>query len=370
MDDLLSQDEIDALLHGVSSGDVETEDDEENSDGISSFDFASQDRIVRGRMPTLEMINERFARYFRISLFNKLRRNAEISVNGVQMMKFAEYVHSLYVPTSLNMVRMHPLRGTGLFVFDPKLVYIIVDNYFGGDGRFHAKIEGREFTPTELKIVHNILEMAFHDLKEAWAPVMNVDFEFNSSEVNPHFANIVSPSEVVVVSSFQVELDGGGGEFHITLPYLMLEPIRDLLDAGVLSDHVEMDERWTIALREEIMEAPLELSANLCEVTLSLRQVMALEEGDIIPIDLPEQVTLRAAEVPVFRCKFGISNGKKALKILEPVTQPQLAASLAELEAQQQAGGEGAGQQTSDENEDAAAAAQQAPAAQDGSSGT
>jgi len=202
VDDLLSQDEIDALLHGVSNGDVETEGEEAEEEGIAPFDFASQDRIVRGRMPTLEMINERFARYFRISLFNKLRRNAEISVNGVQMMKFAEYVHSLYVPTSLNMVRMHPLRGTGLFVFDPKLVYIIVDNYFGGEGRFHTKIEGREFTPTELRIVHNILEIAFHDMKEAWAPVMEVDFEFNSSEVNPHFANIVSPSEVVVVSSF------------------------------------------------------------------------------------------------------------------------------------------------------------------------
>ncbi len=341
MDDLLSQDEIDALLHGVSNGDVETEGEEAEKEGIAPFDFASQDRIVRGRMPTLEMINERFARYFRISLFNKLRRNAEISVNGVQMMKFAEYVHSLYVPTSLNMVRMHPLRGTGLFVFDPKLVYIVVDNYFGGEGRFHTKIEGREFTPTELRIVHNVLEMAFHDMKEAWAPVMEVDFEFNSSEVNPHFANIVSPSEVVVVSSFQVELDGGGGELHVTLPYLMLEPIRDLLDAGVLSDHVEMDERWTIALREEIMEAPLEISATLCEVVLSLRDLQALEAGDIIPIELPEQVTMRASDVPVFRCRFGVSNGKKALQILEPVTQPQLASSLAELEEQAKAQREG-----------------------------
>ncbi len=339
MDDLLSQDEIDALLHGVSGGEVEAENDEAPQEGIASFDFASQDRIVRGRMPTLEMINERFARYFRISLFNKLRRNAEITANGVQMMKFAEYIHSLFVPTSLNMVRMPPLRGTGLFVFDPKLVYIIVDNYFGGEGRFHTKIEGREFTPTELKIVHNILELAFEDLKEAWAPVMNVNFVFNSSEVNPHFANIVSPSEVVVVNTFQVELDGGGGEFHVTLPYLMLEPIRDLLDAGVLSDHVEMDERWTVALREEIMEAPLELSADLCEVVLSLRELQSLEPGDVIPVELPEQVTLRAAEVPVYRCRFGVSNGKKALKILEPVTQTQLAATLAELEAQER--GEG-----------------------------
>jgi len=321
INDLLSQDEIDALLHGVSGGEVETEGGAEDLDTeVMSYDFASQDRIVRGRMPTLEMINERFARYFRISLFNKLRRTAEISVNGVQMIKFAEYVHSLFVPTSLNMVRIEPLRGTGLFVFDPKLVYILVDNYFGGEGRFHTKIEGREFTPTELKIVQNILYMIFNDLKEAWAPVLKVDFEFNSSEVNPHFANIVSPSEVVVVSSFHIELDGGGGDFHITLPYLMLEPIRELLDAGVLSDHVEMDERWTLALREEIMEAQLEVSATLSETDLSLREVCALQAGDIIPIQMPDCVTMRAADVPVFRCEYGAAKTSKALKIKEPIT--------------------------------------------------
>ncbi|HEB59510.1 MAG TPA: flagellar motor switch protein FliM, partial [Gammaproteobacteria bacterium] len=151
--DLLSQDEIDALLHGVDSGDVETEDDVEKYDGVArNFDFASQDRIVRGRMPTLEMINERFARLFRISLFNMLRRTAELSVGGVQMMKFGEYVHSLFVPTSLNIVRIRPLRGSALCVFDPKLVFIVVDNYFGGDGRYHTKIEGREFTPTERRV--------------------------------------------------------------------------------------------------------------------------------------------------------------------------------------------------------------------------
>ncbi len=321
INDLLSQDEIDALLHGVSNGDVETTEDAEDLDtAVTSYDFASQDRIVRGRMPTLEMINERFARYFRISLFNKLRRTAEIAVNGVQMMKFAEYVHSLFVPTSLNMVKFDPLRGTGLFVFDPKLVYIIVDNYFGGEGRFHTKIEGREFTPTELKIVQNILQTVFEDLKEAWAPVLQVDFEYLSSEVNPHFANIVSPSEVVVVSSFHVELDGGGGDFHITLPYLMLEPIRELLDAGVLSDHVEMDERWTIALREEILEARLEISATLVQAELTLREVRDLQVGDIIPITMPDAIMARAAEVPVFRCSYGTSSGNKALKIIEPIT--------------------------------------------------
>ncbi len=168
VNDLLSQEEIDALLHGVSSGDVETDGDDALTDGQArQYDFTSQDRIVRGRMPTLEMINERFARYFRISLFNLLRRTGEISVGGVQMLKFAEYVHSLFVPTSLNLVRVKPLRGTALFILDPKLVFIIVDNFFGGDGRYPAKIEGREFTPTEQRVIHMILQQSFRDLKQA-----------------------------------------------------------------------------------------------------------------------------------------------------------------------------------------------------------
>jgi len=320
VNDLLSQDEIDALLHGVSGGDVETETDEEIPEGEArGYDFASQDRIVRGRMPTLEMINERFARYFRISLFNMLRRAGEISVSGVQMLKFAEYVHSLFVPTSLNLVRVNPLRGTSLFVLEPKLVFALVDNFFGGGGRFHTKIEGREFTPTELRVINMVLEIAFKDLMQAWKPVMEVGFEYQSSEVNPHFANIVSPTEVVVVNTFRIELDGGGGDLHVTMPYSMVEPIRDLLDAGVQSDRSDRDERWTRAIREEMKEAKIELSTTLLETSLSLREVNELRAGDVIPVDLPELVTLEAESTPVFRGKYGVHNGTRAIKLVEKI---------------------------------------------------
>ncbi|WP_234920018.1 flagellar motor switch protein FliM, partial [Aeromonas veronii] len=235
MSDLLSQDEIDALLHGVD--DVEEEEIGGAGDpGVAQFDFSSQDRIVRGRMPTLELVNERFARHMRISLFNMMRRTAEVSINGVQMLKFGEYVHTLFVPTSLNMVRFRPLKGTALITMEARLVFILVENFFGGDGRYHAKIEGREFTPTERRIIQMLLKLVFEDYKDAWAPVMDVGFEYLDSEVNPAMANIVSPTEVIVVSSFHIELDGGGGDFHVAMPYFMLEPIRELLDAGVQSD--------------------------------------------------------------------------------------------------------------------------------------
>ena len=222
MSDLLSQDEIDALLHGVD--DVEEEElveDSADSGAMSDYDFSSQDRIVRGRMPTLEMVNERFARHMRISLFNMMRRTAEVSINGIQMIKFGEYVHTLFVPTSLNMVRFRPLKGTALITMEARLVFILVDNFFGGDGRYHAKIEGREFTPTERRIIQMLLKLIFEDYKEAWSPVMDVSFEYLDSEVNPSMANIVSPTEVVVISSFHIELDGGGGDFHVALPYSM-----------------------------------------------------------------------------------------------------------------------------------------------------
>jgi len=318
--DLLSQEEIDALLHGVDSGDVETEPDLHARDGVArGFDFTSQDRIVRGRMPTLEMINERFARLLRISLFNLMRRSAEISVSGVKMSKFSEYVHSLFVPTSLNMVKIKPLRGTSLFVVDPKLVFILVDNFFGGDGRYHARIEGREFTPTEQRVIRMTLDQVFADLKKAWSPVMAIDFEYINSEVNPQFANIVSPTEVVVVSSFHVELDGGGGDFHVTMPYSMIEPIREFLDAGLQSDRSEVDERWVRALREEVKVAEVEVSSMLTETTLTLREVMNLKPGDVIPVDLPELVLLRAEGIPVVRGKFGVSDGKNAIKVAERI---------------------------------------------------
>ena len=318
MTDLLSQDEIDALLHGVDDGDVDTEEDEEIDTGEArGYDFNSEDRIVRGRMPTLEMINERFARYLRISMFNMLRRSTEISVGGIQTLKFGEYIHTLFVPTSLNLIKMKPLRGTALLVIEPTLVFILVDNYFGGEGKFHAKIEGREFTPTEQRVIHMFMEICFAGLIKAWEPVLPIDFEFTSREVNPQFANIVSPSEVVVVSSLHVELEGGGGNIHISMPYSMLEPIRELLDAGIQSDKSDTDDRWSSALSNEIKTADVEISSVMANVTLSLRDVMKLKEGDIIPIELKDMVNVYAEEIPVFKAHHGIHNAKYAVKIME-----------------------------------------------------
>ena len=317
MAEILSQDEIDALLDGVDSGDVDTDTAPPAPGEVVAMDLASQDRIVRGRLPTLEMINERFARHFRVSLFNMLRRSPELSVVGVESLKFSEYMHKLYVPTNLNLVRIQPLRGTALIVFEPKLVFAVVDNFFGGDGRFRAKIEGREFTPTEMRVVQLLLNAAFADLTEAWAPILKVQFEYLQSEVNPHLATIVSPTEVVVVSRFRVDLEGGGGDVHVTLPYSMIEPVRDQLNAGVQSDSRDHDDRWGKAMKMQLETAEVSVTGVLARPQITLRELLSLTAGDVIPIGMPRRTELEVEGVASYRGEFGESDGHNAVRIDE-----------------------------------------------------
>ena len=323
---ILDQDEIDALIHGVDSGAVSTEAPAGPGE-VRQYDFQNQMRIVRGRMPTLEMINERFARLFRVSLYNLLRRSPEISVSPVGIKKFSEYVHTLHVPTNLNLVKINPFRGMALIVLDPKLVFAVVDNFFGGTGR-HAKIEGREFTATEQRIIHMMLRSVFANLHEAWAHIAHIEVDYIQSEINPHFANIVSPSEIVVVTSFHVDLDGAGGELHVTMPYGMIEPLREVLDSGMASDRVEKDERWMHTLREEIEDADVELTTLLGRTSITLGELINLKPGDILSCDFAGRVLVMAEDVPMFRGSYGVSRGQQAVKFEEKVRRSSAATDL------------------------------------------
>jgi flagellar motor switch protein FliM len=323
IEDLLSQDEIDALLHGVSADEIETHDPAVADEGEAAlYDFANQERIIRGRMPSLEMVNERYARNFRNSLFKLLRRGIEVTVAGVQMLKYSEYAYSLVVPTSLNVVKIHPLRGNALLVIDPKLVFTVVDNFFGGDGRLQAKIEGRDFAPTELRLIQRMMEMAFADMTQAWKPVMEVELEYISAEVNPQFANVVGPNDVVVVTNFQVEIEGVGGEFHVAIPYTSLEPVRDRLDTVLHNDSGDSDERWTNALRDEIETSAVSLSCRLAHRQLSLRDILELKPGDVIPVDLSQPATICAEGIPVLRGRLGATKGNHSVTVTGQVRFP------------------------------------------------
>jgi flagellar motor switch protein FliM len=317
--EILDQDEIDALLRGVDANEVAVGAGTPVPGEVRNYDIATQVRIVRGRMPTLEMINDRFARLLRIGLFNMVRRTPEIAVEPVHVLKFSEYVHTLHVPASLNLVRLAPLRGTALFVLDSKLVFTLVDNFFGGNGR-HAKIEGRDFTGTEGRIIQIVLRQAFLDLQEAWAPVCPLNVEYLNSEMNPQFANIVSPSEIVVITCFRIELEGGGGELHVTMPYSMIEPIRDLLDSGIQSDRADGNESWSQTLREDVQEVAVDLVPVLGNASMTVGQLLELKPGDVIPCDFDGTVTLLAEGVPFLRGSYGLSRGQQAIKVIDRMT--------------------------------------------------
>ena len=317
--EFLSQDEVDALLRGV-TGESEDNNDNQDPSGIRPYNIATQERIVRGRMPTLEIINERFSRLLRIGLFNFMRRTAEISVSPVRVVKYSEFIRNLVVPTNLNLVQAKPLRGTSLFIFDPNLVFLIIDNMFGGDGRFHTRVEGRDFTPTEQRIIQRMLNVVFEDYEKAWKPVYPIKFEYARSEMNTQFANIATPNEVVVTTTFNIELGTSGGEFHICMPYAMIEPIRDLLYSSLQGDHLEVDKRWIRLLSKQIQNAEVELVANLGREPVTLNQILNMKAGDIISVDIPETIVAEVDNVPVMECNYGIFNGQYALKVSKMLT--------------------------------------------------
>ncbi len=315
--EFLSQDEVDSLLRGVTGETEDTSKDAGPADGVRPYNMATQERIVRGRMPTMEIINERFARLLRIALYNFIHRSAEVSVGPVRVLKFSEFIRNLPVPANLNLVQIKPLRGNSLFIFDPNLVFLVVDSLFGGDGRFHTRVEGREFTQTEHRIIQQMLGVLFEAYGKAWEPVYKVEFEFIRSEVNPQFANIATPNEVVVVTTFEVEFNGVGGSIHICKPYSMIEPIRELLYSTMQGDHVVADKRWLHMLSKQIQAAEIELTAVLGQGKTTVDQVLKMKVGDFIPLDVPDNVVANVSGVPVMECKYGVFNNQYALKVVK-----------------------------------------------------
>ena len=315
-ENFLSQEEVDVLLRGV-SGDAEEAQQDNDTAGVRTYNLATQERIVRGRMPTLEIINERFARLFRIGLFNFLRRTAEVSVGPVRVSKYSEFIRNLVVPTNLNLVHYKPLRGTALMVIDPNLVFLMIDNLFGGDGRFHTRVEGRDFTQTEQRIIQRVLEIWFETYRKSWEPVHPLDFEYIRSEMNTQFANIATPNEVVVSTTFTVELGSQSGEMHVCMPYSMIEPIRDLLTSSLQGETLEMDQRWIKLLKQQIQTAEVELVVDLGNIRMTLADVMKMRAGDVISVDIPDTLEAKVAGVPVMHCTHGQLNGQYAIRVQE-----------------------------------------------------
>jgi flagellar motor switch protein FliM len=313
-DDFLSQEEVNVLLKGVAGQGISQQGSGPPA-GFRPYNLATQERIVRGRMPTLEIINERFARLLRLGLFNFMRRSANVTAGPVRVIKFSEFVRNLVVPSNLNLVHVKPLRGTSLFVFDPTLVFLVVDNLFGGDGRLQPKAERRDFTQTEQRIIQRLLNLVFDSYGKSWHPVYPIEFEYVRAETNIQFANVATPNEVVVVTTFEVNFGSVVGEMHICTPYSILEPIRDLLSSSVQGEALEVDKRWVGRLSKQVQSAEVTLLVNLAQVQVTLNQILKMQVGDVIPLDIPEFVTASVDGVPVMECRYGVSNGQYALRM-------------------------------------------------------
>ncbi|MBQ7456793.1 MAG: flagellar motor switch protein FliM [Desulfovibrio sp.] len=320
MNKVLAQDEVNALLRGLSGGEIESEPEVvEDDSSVVAYDLANQDRIIRGRMPVLEIVNDRFARICTNALSNAVRKRVELNPISIDMTKFGDFMRSLPVPTSINIFKMDPLRGNALMIVDSRLVFALVENIFGGAGA-QPKVEGRDFTHIEQAIVTRIVKIALENMEESWRPVHDVKLELVRSEINPQFATIVPPSDVVVIITFEVELDTSLGSMIICLPYATIEPIRGKLHASFQTERLEIDHAWTNRLKERLLETSVELIVHFGETTISGNQLLRMQVGDVIVLntDIEDMLTCTIEGVDKYQ---GIPGTVKAMKAFQIVNE-------------------------------------------------
>ena len=311
----LSQEEVDALLEGVTGESQKTVEEAAESGEVRAYNISSQERIVRGRMPTMEIVNERFARNLRVGLFNFIRRSPEISVGPVAVQRYSAFLRELAVPTNFNIVAIRPLRGSGLIVCEPALVFGVIDTLYGGIGKFQTRIEGRDFSATEQRVINRLVDVITTEYKKAWKGIYPLELDYQRSEMQPQFANIATPSEIVIATSFQLEIGDITGAIHFCFPYSTLEPIRDVLYSSTQGDSIEVDRRWVTVLTREIQAAELTLVAELARADATVEQLLSMKKGDFIELEREPTIQASVDGVPIFECHYGTHNAKYAIRI-------------------------------------------------------
>jgi flagellar motor switch protein FliM len=318
MPQILSQEEVDALLRGISGGEIETEvEDILDPSAVTLYDLTSQDRIIRGRMPTLEMINEKFARLLRTTLSSLMRKVISVNAVSVNMIKFGEFLKTLPVPTSLHLFRMEPLRGNAIFIMESKIIFTLVDILFGGSGKEFFKVEGREFTSIENSLIRKVIMNALVDLEKAWQNLIDLKITYQRSEINPQFAQIVSLTDLVVVINFEIEVEYNTGIMSLCIPYSSLEPIRDKLQAGFQSEQMGVDQAWAERFKDDLCLSRVEVVIELGKSSLKGRDIVELKKGDVIVLDQDPSIPLfvLVEGIPKFLCKPGTFRGSQAVQI-------------------------------------------------------
>ena len=322
---LLSQDEVDALLQGIGDEGSKPELDEPAAaDGTRKVDLAGQDRVGRSRMPTLEVVNERFARNIRDGFFKLMGKAPEVAIGSVKVQKFSAFLGELVVPNNFNIVGVRPLRGSALVVCDPTLVFAVIDALFGGAGKFHTRIEGREFSATELRVIVRLVETIAVEYKRAWTGIYPLELAYQRSEMQPQFVGIATPTEMVVTTTFTLEIGDTAGSVHLCFPYAMLEPIRDVLHATPPGDVAEPDQRWLELMKHQLQSAEVNLVAELATAGATVEQLLAFKPGDFIELDLEQMIQAKISGVPVFDAHYGTSNKHYAIKIERMLTGSKL----------------------------------------------
>ena len=339
MNQILSQSEVDALLAAVSEGDVPASSSSSGNSGnnnnvksingsviqgknVIAYDLTSQDRIIRGRLPQLEVIYEKFMRSFRVSLSAALRKIASITLTSTEFLKFGEFINTLPIPTCMSVLRFNNLRGSAIFVIESKLAYALVDSYFGGADRPYTKIDGKEFTPIELQIVKKVVDLAIHDLEISWSTIEKIDCSFQRTEINPQFVGIVPPTDVVIASTFDVELEQASGTVAIVIPYSTIEPIKQKLSTGFQVESDQTDKKlWTSIIKEQLLETEVDIKVNLGETEVKLKDLMTLKVGDVIPLtqDSSGELDVQVENVKKFKGYYGVHHGTVAMQITRQI---------------------------------------------------
>jgi flagellar motor switch protein FliM len=322
MEKILSQEEIDALLRGMEDGKVDTTPEPSDRSRVALFDFTNQDRIIRGRMPTLEIVNDHFSRLFRNTLSSALRKIIDVSSRGVQMMKFGEFIKTLPVPSSLHIFKMNPLRGHSLLVMESKLVFTLLDVFFGGTGKTAYRVEGRDFTAIESRLIHKVATMIFTDLEKAWNSAHPLNFQYVRSEVNPQFVSIVTPTDLVITIPFGVELEEFTGMVTLCIPYSNIEPIKTKLYSGYQSDQLEADQSWIERFLDRIKSADVEIKVELGRRWITVQDLLQLKVGDtfILEKEVSEPLVAQVQGINKFLVKAGTCGGNRAIQIEERIT--------------------------------------------------
>ncbi|NCN28584.1 flagellar motor switch protein FliM [bacterium] len=324
MSQVLSQNEVDALLDAVVGGEVDVEPGKGGSaddESVVTYDLTSQDKVIRGRMPTLDIVYERFIRAYRMTLSAQLRKLATLSIASTDTMKFGEFINTLPLPSCMSVIRFETLRGSGIVVIETKLAYALIDSFLGGTDRPYSKLEGKDFTQIELSIVKKVIVAALEDFERAWAPVTPVKINFVRTETNPQFVGVVPPSDIVIVTTLTVELENASGTLSIVIPFATLEPIRQKLISGFQQEVVETDDYWKKMMVRHLEETELNVEVELGQTEISLRQILNLKKGDVIPLrtDSSAEIPVRIESVDRFKGLFGASRGSRAVQITEIV---------------------------------------------------